>query len=419
VPNTEPVTIPIEGDDSDFQKASANTKRSLKEIGSEVSTLSKLAQSEELRNLGQTLGRGFNAAAGEIKALTGEMTDYATEVRKLNYLTGAGAEETSRLIQLSDDLAINYTELGTALKAAANKGIDPSTDSLAKLSDEYLKLNPGVERADWLMEKFGRSGVAIAPLMEQGGEAIRNMSADIDQNMILTGQQIEQMEEYRIAVDNFNDRVQGLRYSVANDLIGAFMALPKPMQDFALGLQAFGPQITGTIGFVGDLAISLNALGGLFKAGGLLASIPTQLAAMGTAVKGFALAVNTAMGPVGWLIAALGLLAVTVQKYGPAALTTFKQMTALAEYKLTGNMPTFAMEGRASGGPVVSGQSYLVGERGPEILSMGRSSGVVVPNNRISGGLTVIIQAQTVMGDNIERTILQPVEKWARSKGLV
>jgi hypothetical protein len=35
---------------------------------------------------------------------------------------------------------------------------------------------------------------------------------------------------------------------------------------------------------------------------------------------------------------------------------------------------------RARGGPVVSGRSYLVGERGPEILRMGGGRGHISPN---------------------------------------
>jgi phage-related protein len=45
-------------------------------------------------------------------------------------------------------------------------------------------------------------------------------------------------------------------------------------------------------------------------------------------------------------------------------------------------------KGRASGGPVDAGETYVVGENGPELLSMGRNSGTVIPN----GGQPVTIQ---------------------------
>lgn len=41
---------------------------------------------------------------------------------------------------------------------------------------------------------------------------------------------------------------------------------------------------------------------------------------------------------------------------------------------------SFGVPGRASGGPVTAGGTYLVGERGPELLTMGSSSGYITPN---------------------------------------
>lgn len=41
--------------------------------------------------------------------------------------------------------------------------------------------------------------------------------------------------------------------------------------------------------------------------------------------------------------------------------------------------------GRAAGGPVTGGTTYLVGEKGPELFTPG-SSGNIIPNNRLGGG---------------------------------
>jgi len=42
--------------------------------------------------------------------------------------------------------------------------------------------------------------------------------------------------------------------------------------------------------------------------------------------------------------------------------------------------------GRAAGGPVGAGKTYLVGEKGPELLRMGSQGGNVIPNHAISAG---------------------------------
>ena len=49
---------------------------------------------------------------------------------------------------------------------------------------------------------------------------------------------------------------------------------------------------------------------------------------------------------------------------------------------------SFNITPKAKGGPVSAGGSYLVGERGPEILQMGSRGGNIIPNNAIGGGGT-------------------------------
>lgn len=70
---------------------------------------------------------------------------------------------------------------------------------------------------------------------------------------------------------------------------------------------------------------------------------------------------------------------------------------------------------RASGGPVAPGHSYIVGEEGPELLTMGASAGVVTPNGALGGGggsLTVNINGGLID----QRTIEQIAREWDRWK---
>ncbi len=57
---------------------------------------------------------------------------------------------------------------------------------------------------------------------------------------------------------------------------------------------------------------------------------------------------------------------------------------------------------RASGGPVSAGGAYLVGERGPEMLVMGSSSGTIVPNGA-GGGVTINLYATVADGPSLDR----------------
>lgn len=62
------------------------------------------------------------------------------------------------------------------------------------------------------------------------------------------------------------------------------------------------------------------------------------------------------------------------------------ELSGLSFMDLLGQAGISTLPGRANGGPVQPGQSYLVGERGPEVLTMGSSSGMVTPNVGRSAG---------------------------------
>ena len=76
------------------------------------------------------------------------------------------------------------------------------------------------------------------------------------------------------------------------------------------------------------------------------------------------------------------------------------------------------LPGRATGGPVAAGGSYLVGERGPEILQMGSRGGNIIPNGGMGGG-TVINLNGIVDAESARRSIEQLIQRSARRTGAI
>ena len=152
--------------------------------------------------------------------------EYAGEVRDLSLALGVGAEDASRVIQVLDDFEISAGDLDTAMRALRKEGFNPTVGTLAELSDQYLSLNSGLERQTFLAEHFGaRTGQQFALAMSQGGDAIRRMNGEIDENLVLTEENIRQAEEYRLAVDALTDAKQGLTTQIGMALIPSLTAL--------------------------------------------------------------------------------------------------------------------------------------------------------------------------------------------------
>ena len=93
---------------------------------------------------------------------------------------------------------------------------------------------------------------------------------------------------------------------------------------------------------------------------------------------------------------------------GDVARSVFSQIQrSLIEYAvnsflvgLPGGIGRF-FGGRANGGPVKAGGSYMVGERGPELFTP-RSSGMITPNHQLGGGSTNIVVNVDASGSNVQ-----------------
>ena len=74
---------------------------------------------------------------------------------------------------------------------------------------------------------------------------------------------------------------------------------------------------------------------------------------------------------------------------------------------------SFSIPGRAAGGPVTAGGTYLVGERGPELLTMGARSGYVTPN----GGMGATVNVTVTSAD--PNQVVAAIQQWTRNNGAI
>lgn len=151
--------------------------------------------------------------------LVGVTVEYANDVRTLRDVTGQSAEESSRLIQFMDDYKISADAMSLATKKLAKDDLPMNIDTLAMLSDEFLRLDKGVERTDFLYEKFGKQGDKFAEVMLLGRDAILEQNDAISKNLILTDESLQQAREYEMGLDTLNDSWMALKITLGNEII--------------------------------------------------------------------------------------------------------------------------------------------------------------------------------------------------------
>lgn len=219
-------------------KARNEAKAQFESLNKQVNTLkgNTSGASSKLKEFGGKfqeitgVSLGFATAAGAagmavkgvvdyLKSAIDETVAYATAVDSMSRMIGISTEETSRLIQASDDLFISQESLQTALVAASRKGIDVSIEGLKRLSEQYLAMEEGGARAKFLAENFGRSGMEMGKLMEVGADGIDEATGAIADNLVVTQKSMREAILYKQSVDNLNDAWGGFKQEVGREVI--------------------------------------------------------------------------------------------------------------------------------------------------------------------------------------------------------
>jgi TP901 family phage tail tape measure protein len=273
--------------------------------------------------LGQVTGKitaGFGslipaAALAGLTAIAKRTIDAADNLNDLSQRTGVAVESLSRFGNAAADSGSSVDEVAKAMSRLARGVVDPASsasqalnkigisaiDSSGKvksldeimlsISDVFAKLPDGAQKAALAQELFGKSGVNLIPLLNQGREALSQYSATID-------------TELAQASDKFNDTLNAIGVtlagpfseavtallpaitSIAEALVGliqGFSALPEPLQSAIL---LFGGLLTALVALAPAIASIItigSAIAGLFATGGALAGASTILAGLATA----------------------------------------------------------------------------------------------------------------------------------------
>lgn len=228
-----------------------------------------------LKNIQKTVGEataifGTLVAAGYainkfLQGTVGEWMAYAGQVREVALATGQTSEESSRLIQILDDFKISGGDVTKIMKAMVTQGITPSVDNLALLSDEYLGLNSDIARSQFLLDKFGKSGLTMAESMNAGGAAIRQMKDEIGAGLILDDRSTQRAEDLRLEIDDVQDAWQGVKVaageflSVLNEITDVSGFIEGSLKGWQLGLTTMS-DLTEVAGILQDLGDDANKL---------------------------------------------------------------------------------------------------------------------------------------------------------------
>jgi len=137
--------------------------------------------------------------------------DYSQEISKLSAITGSGAEETSRLVQVMQDFGVTGQQVETIIRKMSSQGLSPTLATMQELSGQFLQLKDGSEKAAFAQKYFGAAGAEVSAILSQGSDNLARMNDEVNRNLVLTDEQVRKNEEARLALDALGDSWDGFK----------------------------------------------------------------------------------------------------------------------------------------------------------------------------------------------------------------
>ncbi len=375
---------------------------------------------------------GFGKDAKEIgkvvDVLAKTVTSSNTDMEQL-------AEAMKYIAPMANTMGISIEETAAAVGILGDAGLQGSMatralgTSLARLSDPTTKMAGAIENAG--LEAFDTSGkfVGLASVIEQlevgladmteqqrvatlsiifGKDALKNWST-----LVSAGS--EDLREFTTELENSGDTAQKMADTQIDNLDGSVRLLNSAVDGLAI---SFGEAMTPAIresadmltDFTGVITENEEGVAMLGKAISILIAVP---------LNGLVIILQKTTE---WGKAAGGALydlIQTAKEVGSAVSNAINSIqsklaeTSLIQYTagVKGYEAPVVSGERAKGGPVNSGETYLVGERGPELFTPS-IPGNITPNNKM-GGMTINISgifgsdAVDEIGDAIVQRLTQ------------
>ncbi len=292
------------------------------------------------------------AVAG-LAAMAKGSIDTADNLNDMSQRTGVAVESLSRFGQAAADsgssiegvakgmgqLAKRITDPGSAASEAL-KGIGiATTDAQGKvrsldsvmldISDRFAKMPDGAEKSALAMQLFGKSGVELIPMLNEGRAALEQYQATI------SGDMAKSADEFNDALNAigrelsgpFNEAVTKLLPAItgiANGIVGmikAFTSLPGPVQQTLLVIGGLLTALVALAPAISAIITIGSAIAGLFATGGALAGAGSIIAGLATAF------IVLITGPVG-IIALVALAGVAIYAFRDKIGAGFKAVAS-------------------------------------------------------------------------------------------
>jgi hypothetical protein len=255
--------------------ASLTSVKSLRNVGNEALNLGKnvMSAGSSVSAGGVAIAAGAALGAAALLKMTKAGVDayvhLGSEVRQYQRVTGASAEESSRMVAASRVLGVETTSLATnmlrlskqvtqnrevlnhhGIEVAHNKaGQVDLNGTLLKVADAYEHATSQTEKNDIALAAFSLRGRAMLPILARGREGIEELwRAAENHGEILSQDDLDKVRDYKIAVAELHEAWSSAFIQLGRVAVPLLTDVNRTLEH----LIVLGHQATGVIGGIVD-----------------------------------------------------------------------------------------------------------------------------------------------------------------------
>lgn len=311
-----------------------SASKTLKDIGDSAEKTSGMFGQIKTVAAGVFAGNILENAAGKALSFAKDsinaFQDVGKEVKLLQRYTGDSAEAMSQLRFAAEESGVSADTLALALgkmsKAAASTNADKvfgnigvsvkdangNLKSASAIFDDVVaklgSMQNGVEKTDAIMKIFGRSGMQLAPLLNQGAEGMAKFKEEAQKfGLVMNQDALDGVKANVMAHRELHAAVEGMQVQLGQYLYPVLTAVTKAFSEIVpvLGallkpaFQALGAVLEPVVGFIGQLGSLITKVTSGFAESGKQTSAMTGVM---NALKPIASEIKTLFEEIGILL---------------------------------------------------------------------------------------------------------------------
>jgi hypothetical protein len=165
---------------------------------------------------------GLSTEAFTALAYAAKLADVAQDELVIGLKTLA--QQVVNAARGSAEAALGFSQFGIGVKNGAG-GLRTLQELLPEIADKFAEMPDGIQKTDLAVQFFGRSGIALIPLLNEGSAGLAKMGAEGARfGAVISGQTAKAANEFNDNLEKLKTVVTGFGLAIAVDILPSLKA---------------------------------------------------------------------------------------------------------------------------------------------------------------------------------------------------